>query len=254
VPWIAGGLGSVAMGVFLLFTMTEAGWRPSPSTRVSRVSSMRRIAVAGVSEARRRPAVRAALGTRFLFGASSEVFMNFWGYHLLVGIGLSGGVDEALLFGGIMLVGQVGGLALIAYGRRLSADGSRASAARVLSALYIAWVVAMLVLAIAPSAVIAIAVVGAARMAMGAEQPFFLMWANRGLDPSTRATVLSTLGQADSIGQVAQGPFAAAVVGLGSVRAAIAGGALLVLPVAALVRTRASDEPVTAIEDVSERA
>jgi len=49
----------------------------------------------------------------------------------------------------------VGGFALIALGRRMSADGSSASAARVLSALYLTCVAALFALAVAPAVAIA---------------------------------------------------------------------------------------------------
>lgn len=148
-----------------------------------------------------------------------------------------------------MLAGQMGGFALIALGRRMSSDGSSASAARVLSGLYLTCVAALFALAVAPAVAIAVPLIVISRAAMAAERPFFTMWVNRGLDPRTRATVLSSFGQADSIGQVAQAPLAATIVALGSVRAALAMGALLVLPAAGLVRTRQHDRSAVAIEE-----
>src|SRR5262249_59253038 len=70
----------------------------------------------------------------------------------------------------------------------------------------------------------------ATRCVRVATWPLLIAWANRGLTPSTRATVLSTLGQAESFGEIAGGPLLGLVATLRSVRAALVGAALLPLP------------------------
>jgi hypothetical protein len=55
-------------------------------------------------------------------------------------------------------------------------------------------------------------------------------WANRGLPPSTRATVLSTLGQAESFGEIAGGPLLGLVATVHTVRVALIGAAAVLLP------------------------
>lgn len=135
-----------------------------------------------------------------------------------------------------MLTCQAVGFGVIACGRRRSSDGSRTSVARVLEALYLTSAAALLALALAPAVAIAIPCIVLTRAALVAERPFFLAWANCGLDPNTRATVLSSFGQADSFGQVVQGPLTAGIVAFGGMRTALAAGALVVLPAAHLVR------------------
>lgn len=241
-PFIIGGVGQLGLAVVYLLTMTEANWRPVPRGDRSGWAEARRIASDGFEQARRRPMVRAAVGIRLLVGASSEVFYRLYGYHLLEHIGVPDGTDEVVLFGGIALVSQVGTLGVIALGRRASADGSRASAARVLWVLYVASFVAPLAFAFAPGATVAIAFIAIAQWASAAEHPFFTMWVNRGLDPATRATVLSGVGQADSLGQSVSAVGFGALASVTGVRTALALGAGLVAPALVLVHTKPLEE------------
>jgi DHA3 family tetracycline resistance protein-like MFS transporter len=64
--------------------------------------------------------------------------------------------------------------------------------------------------------------------------PVFTAWLNRGLDPSTRATVNSMAGQMDAVGQVAGGPTIGGVAVWWGVPAAIAIAGALRAPVFAL--------------------
>jgi len=89
---------------------------------------------------------------------------------------------------------------------------------------------------------VAVALVLAVGLARTAEYPFRMARVNRGLDPATRATVLSAVGQGDSIGQVGNGPVFAIIVAAWGARAALALGAVVVLQAVAFVRTRPLEE------------
>jgi sugar phosphate permease len=75
-------------------------------------------------------------------------------------------------------------------------------------------------------------------------------WLNRNLESSSRATVISMVGQANAIGQVADGPALGWIGSTVSVRAALLGSALVLSPTVALyrrliVRDRGEVEEVT---------
>lgn len=241
-PFVLGGAGQLLLALVYACTMTEARWRPVPREERSGLAEARRIALDGFREVRRRRMVRAAVAIRLLVGASSEALYRLWGYHLLNNIGVPDGVSEVWLFGGISVANQVGALLLITLGRRASADGSRASAARVLGALYVVSFLAPLGFAFAETWTVAIPLVALAMWASSAEHPFFTMWVNRGLDPRTRATVLSGVGQADSLGQTVSATGFGFLATVAGVRVALALGAALCAPAIALVRTRPLEE------------
>ncbi|MEX2372552.1 MAG: MFS transporter [Dehalococcoidia bacterium] len=241
-PFIVGGAGYALMAVPLAMTMTEGGWAPAPREERGSWGRMAGTARTGLGVATRRPMVRAALAVAFLLGFSSEAFDRLWGYRLIEEIGLPDGVDEVLLFGGIQLLVSVGGIAALRVGRRLTRDGSRASASRLLSVTYALIGGTVLAFALVTPFWAAVALVLAVGWVRTVEAPFRVAWVNRGLDPATRATVLSAIGQADSIGQVGSGPVFASIAGGWGARAALALGALVVLPAVGLVRTRPLEE------------
>lgn len=67
-------------------------------------------------------------------------------------------------------------------------------------------------------------------------RPLVLAWMNRGLAPETRATVLSMLSQAEALGEVCGGPLLGLVGTLRTVRIALVGAALALLPALPLYR------------------
>jgi len=243
-PFIIGGVGQLALAAIYASTMTEANWRPVPREERSGLGEARRIAVEAWGEVQRRPMVRAALGIRLVSGAASEAFYRLWGYHLLNNIGIPGGVSEVMLFGAISIASQVGTLGVIAAGRRATQDGSRASAARVLAVFYMVSLAAPLAFAFSPGWAVAIPLVAITMWVSSAEHPFFAMWVNRGLDSRTRATVLSGVGQADSLGQTVSSIGFGFLATVTSVRAALALAALFVAPAIGLVRTKPLEERV----------
>ena len=63
-----------------------------------------------------------------------------------------------------------------------------------------------------------------------AMRPLVVAWANRGLAPASRATVLSMLSQAEALGEVCGGPLLGLVGTLHTVRTALVGAAMVLLP------------------------
>jgi len=63
-----------------------------------------------------------------------------------------------------------------------------------------------------------------------AMRPLVIAWANRGLAPGARATVLSMFSQAEALGEVCGGPLLGLVGTLHTVRTALVGAALVLLP------------------------
>ena len=63
-----------------------------------------------------------------------------------------------------------------------------------------------------------------------ATRPLVVAWANRGLAPGARATVLSMLSQAEALGEVCGGPLLGLVGTLHTVRTALVGAAMVLLP------------------------
>jgi DHA3 family tetracycline resistance protein-like MFS transporter len=76
---------------------------------------------------------------------------------------------------------------------------------------------------------VAIPAMWCASVLRSVNRPIYLAWLNRGLESSTRATVLSMGGQMDALGQIVGGPLVGAV-GTVSLRAAIVLTGLVLTP------------------------
>ena len=89
--------------------------------------------------------------------------------------------------------------------RRVKQMGHR-QAIRLLVAFTVAMIIGLVGFGLAGNWPVALAMYGAVAVARRTSQPIFMAWINRGLDPKVRATVLSTFGQMDAVGQTVAGP------------------------------------------------
>jgi MFS transporter, DHA3 family, tetracycline resistance protein len=240
-PFIVGGAGYALVAIPLAMTMTEAGYRPAPRVGRSVWTHLATSARDGFAAATGARSVRIAFLVTFFAGASSEAFDRLAGYHLLENIGVPPGINEVLLFGGIALLGQLGGLAMVRLALGTVSETTRESLSRLLAVLYVMIVVALAAFALSSAFWVALPAVLIIGWARAAEVPFFTAWVNRGLDSHTRATVLSSVSQGNALGQLGGGPIFAVIAGAGGAVTALLLGAALVVPAIPLVR---SCEPI----------
>lgn len=239
-PFLIGGAGYALFALPLAMTMPEAGFRPTPrEDGVSVWSALAATARGGLGAAAGSRAVRVAFFVTFFAGASSEAFDRLWGYQLLTGIGIPDGMDEVMLFGGIAVLGQLGGVVIVRLGRAATQDVASVALSRLLVVLYLVIGVSVAAFALAQTFWLAVVLLLVVFWARTAETPFFTAWVNRGLDPATRATVLSSVSQGNALGQLGGGPAFAVVAGVGSATVALLLGALVMVPSAWLMRLAA---------------
>ncbi len=243
---LVGGVLYALAGVMLLFTMTEHGFAPAPREERATWRAPFRQAGDGLRVARSRPVVVTALLTALLMGASSESFDRLWGFHLIDSFGLPDVMSETLFFGLVQLVAQLGSIAALRIAQSRTDFTRSGSVAVKLIASNVVVIAAMCLFAGAPF--FAVALVGAwiTFWARAVEEPFATAWVNRGLPSATRATVLSTMGQSNALGQIVGGPLFGLLAALAGVRVSIAAAAVVLVPAVALYwrhRGVAADDP-----------
>jgi hypothetical protein len=252
---LAGGAAESSLALLVAFTMPERGYTPVPRGERSSWHAARDTALDGVRAARRRPVLLTALAIAALFGMASESFDRLWPYHLLKGgFAVPGRVGEVLLFAGIQLVAQIGGIVAIRLAERGTDFARGESVVRRLFAMNAVIVAGMIAFGLAPTFAVALAAYWIVRWARQAEPPFFTAWVNRGLDPRTRATVLSTVSQADALGQVAGGPAFGVLASVATVRAALVAAAGVLAPTLPVYLRHRRPAPGAAAEEEAERA
>lgn len=260
-PLLVAGALFLVLGAYLAVRMgerrlrrstaeTAVGWRARVRGPLSEMATTARI---GVAEMRRRPLALTVLAVAAIFGGFTEGFDRLWEAHFLTVIGLPGlGRLEPVVWFGIIAAGAtllgIGAAELL----RRRADLDRpASAVRVLFGLEAALMASVVVFALAGGFALAVAAYLVASMARSLVYPVYTAWINRGLDPRTRATILSMSGQADALGQFTIGP---ALGGLGSgfgLRVALTAAGLALTP-AVLLYARAMRKGAGPLEGEAE--
>lgn len=235
---VAGGVGVLALALFLTVAMPETGFRPHVAAD-GQAGPRALLATArrGARLVRGHRLLLLMLAIAFLWGLWTESFDRLWQAQFLTGAGLpgagglSGVVWIGLLTGGALVIGIA--VTQVAVGRLEGA--SRERLARVLLGANAVILVAALLFALAGTPWLAIVGYAAVTGCRQLIDPLQSVWVNRTIDDSSvRATVLSIVNQADAIGQVAGGPAIGAVGSSVGLRPALALGASVLAPALAL--------------------
>lgn len=231
---IAGGAVTTVAGLACILLMPETGFRRKPrAERASAVREFRTTAVGGARFAWAQRVIMLLVAVELFMGMSSEAFDRLKEAHFLRDVGLPavGDLDPVIWFGIFWLAGLLVGFVVIGrLIKRVERDG-RQAVTRFLFAFTLLEMVAMLVFALTGSTWVAIAALLGVFFARDLAGPLYTTWLNEQItDSSVRATVLSISGQANAIGQAAGGPVLGAIGNVWGIRAALAGGAIVIAP------------------------
>jgi MFS transporter, DHA3 family, tetracycline resistance protein len=229
-PIVAGGIGFLVLTFVLAVIMPEHGFaRSAERTTWATVAAQFR---AGVRLARSRRVVRALMLVSLISGLSSEAFDRLWVVHVLDS-GLPDVVGEVVWFAAIGLAGTaISLLVSLVVNRVFRKALTGLHPTRVLSVLTVVEVLAVGAFALSGEFWLVLALLWVRSSVQVVAEPVVAAWMNRNLDSGVRATVLSFDGQMNAIGQVVGGPALGAVGNAVSVRAALLGSALTLLPAA----------------------
>ena len=252
-----GGGFTVACGLACILLMEEHGFRPTPKEqRLSPLREMRTTAAAGARYARAAPVIVLLVGVALFMGASSEAFDRLKEAHFLrdVGLPLIGSLSPVVWFGLLWLVGMIIGIAGTTLLIRRVERGGRTMVATALACCAGFQLIAMLVFALAWSPWAAIAALLGVFLARDLASPLYTIWLNEQItDSRVRATVFSISGQSDAIGQAAGGPVLGMIGNVWGIRAALAAGALAILPALGLYgRALAHDGAEPELEELAQ--
>jgi DHA3 family tetracycline resistance protein-like MFS transporter len=231
---IASGALTAACGLACVFLRPETAFRRRPrEERAGAFAELRTTAVKGGRFVRAQPLLLLLIGIALVGGMSSEAFDRLKEAHFIRNVGLPaiGHFDAVVWFGIFSVVAMVFGFfALGRLQKRFARVGS-AGIAKLLLGFTAVVAAGQLVFALTGSAAVAIGALLAALLARGLLYPLWETWVNEQItDSSVRATVISITGQADAIGQSAGGPVLGAIGNVWGIRAALAAGALVLLP------------------------
>lgn len=255
-PMLVAGLCFLALAGFLVVSMPEHGFRPSPRGERTTWQTGLHAAKGGLREVRRHH----ILGTIFLIiaisGAASEAFDRLWELHLLnvSDFPSVGDLGDPIWFGLVNVGSLVVSVVAAEIVRRRLDLGDVRAIARTLLIFNAGLVAAVVLFGLAWGFTSAVGAYWAVLLFRRLNDPLQAAWMNRGLEPSTRATVLSLGSQCDALGQVAGGPVLGAVASGVSIRAALLTAGIVLSPVMVLYgRTlrRGTDGPAIAVPEAA---
>ncbi|MCB0131559.1 MAG: MFS transporter [Caldilineaceae bacterium] len=245
IPFLVGGAGMVALAVYLVTAMEEHNFTPTPRGERTTWQSMGHTFQQGFGFIRRSPLLLTILALALISGLSSEGLDRLWEAHLLTNFTLPGppSITVVYWFVGIKGVVTVLTIALTEVMRRRAEQFNHRQAVWLLLVLTGILAGGLLLFGLANRVTVAIAAYIVLSVARSTSGPIFSAWINRGIEPRVRATVLSTIGQMDAIGQVVGGPPVGAIGVRYGLRAAMVAIGLLLTPALALYGRALGQEP-----------
>ncbi len=237
-PVIAGGVIFIALTALLIMVMPENGFKPlPPDQRGSSWASMARTVRTTVKLVRLRPMLVMFLAVGLVLGLYSEGYDRLWRAHLLDDITLPalGTLQPVVWFGIISGVSMLLVTLMTEIIRRRVDTHNQRAVSRTLVALYGVIVAALLIFGLAGEFPLALAALLVVNTLRGTTEPLLSTWTNQHIDSNIRATMLSSLGQIDAIGQIGGGPIVGLIGDRWGLRAALSICALLLAPVVVLI-------------------
>jgi len=231
-PLVVAGVGAVVVAVLVAVLMTEHGFA-RPERTGSHLGHGLRTARDGLRVVRATPVLLLALGIVLAVGAWQEGFDRLWEAHLLLDVGLPSllGLDSVAWFGvlgaAVTVLSIVVAAPLVRRWERLPP----ARLARLLLWMHVLLVGCALAFALAGTWWPAVASYLATAVVRDLTGPPLAAWLNGEItDSPSRATVLSVTSIAGSAGEWGGGPALGLVGNRYGVRAALALGAVLLVP------------------------
>jgi DHA3 family tetracycline resistance protein-like MFS transporter len=233
-PILLGGVLFIIWGLVLLRVMPETGFHPAPRAGRKPFAHMVDTFRTGFSTIRFRPGLRGLVLVSFIFGLYSEGYDRLWRAHMLDSFSypwFEPVVWLGLLTGTAMLLAAV----VNAWAARRLDTSSVPALGKALFWVVLGMVLSLLVFAVSNSLPLAFVANLAFRVLRTTSFPIHTAWVNRGLESSTRATVLSMSSQVDALGQIASGPAVGYVAQRTALRFGLYAAFALLAPVLAVL-------------------
>ena len=245
-PMVLAGVGMFVLAGAMALVMPERHMRPTPPAERSTFGHMKVTAQEGIQIALARPVARTIIVISLFIGLAAEAMdrlstpsvIDRFAFPTLLG------TDSPVLWFGISgMIAALLGLIAAEVFQRLNPEALAGGApARLLAALAAIDGGAVAVFALSGNLWLAFAMLWLRRIVATISNPVQIAWLNRHLDSSSRATVISMTGQANSIGQAVGGPALGWVGNVLSIQAALLGSTLLLSPVVALYARMTADD------------
>lgn len=253
-PMVLAGVGMVILAGSLAMVMPETHMHVRASAERSSFGHMKATALEGFRLAMARPVVKVIIAISLVTGLAAEAWDRLRIPSIIERFDFPTvlGTDSPVIWFGVTgAIGTLLGLAASEIFKRAHPTAlGVGTPARLLSFCSAIQVAALVIFTLSGNLWLALGMFWVRTIVGSISEPVETAWLNRNLDASSRATVGSMTGQANSIGQVGGGLALGWIGNAVSIRAALLCSAIVLSPTVALfrrliIRTRAPIGPAT---------
>ncbi|NKE04037.1 MFS transporter [Mesobacillus selenatarsenatis] len=217
-PMIIGGALFLALAVFMILFMPETAFQPAPSEERDSFRQMIHTFKSGLQSIRKKQFLMVMTGIVFFYGLFSEGLDRLWIAHLLE-VGLPDiNIKPVVWVGIINGIAMVTSIIAVEYIKRKLEKTGKLQKVWLLIAINSAMVLSIIGFGLAGNFTMAFSAYLTFYILRITNGPIYRAWLNENIESKVRATVLSTYGQIDALGQILSGPiigFVALKFGLG---------------------------------------
>lgn len=235
-PMIGGGLLFILLSVFLMFFMKETNFTPAPAVGRNSWAQMGHTFKEGIIFIRGKKVLMLMMGISLLYGLYSEGFDRLWTAHFLTDTGFPGTANIkpvvwiGIINGTAMLVSIMG----VEYIKRIMDKSGELQRVWILTIINAFMVIAMILFGMSGNFSMALSTYFTFYLLRTINGPIFNAWRNKNIKSEVRATVISTYGQMDALGQIIGGPIIGFIALKTSIHTAIVAAGIILSPVIAL--------------------
>lgn len=235
-PIAAGGSLFIMLALFLFLYMPEDNFKPSAPEDLSTFRKMGHTLKSSMGFIKSKKIIILLLSVTLFYGLSSEGYDRLSTAHFLKDTMLPklGELQPVTWFGIFGIAGMLlSALAMQLIIKQLEKNNKLQSAG-ILLATNIFYILCMIVFALTRNFGLMLVAYLSTNMFRTINEPIFNAWLNNHIEDSSRATVLSTNGQLNALGQILGGPIIGIIATKYSISMGIACTALLITPVIVL--------------------
>lgn len=235
-PIVSSGCLFMLLGAFLAFYMPEQNFKPSAPKDLNTFGKMLHTFKTSIIFIKSKPIILLLFTATFFYGLSSEGYDRLYTAHFLNDTSFPQlwGLQPVTWFGIFGITGMLLSAIAMQFIINKLEKNNKIQSVWILLATNIFFILSMIAFAITKNFGLMVAAYLSTNMFRAINQPIFNAWLNSHIDDNARATVLSTDGQIDALGQILGGPIIGIIALKVSISAGIACTALLLTPVIVL--------------------
>lgn len=231
-PIILGGALYSCWGICLSFLMKEEHYRPAPRDKRPNLQQLTQTFFESIRLVRGHHVLLTIIAISGVLGMFSEGFDRLWTpYFLQFTFPPIGNLKPIVWFGIISLVGMVLTIGATEVSKRRVDTRSHQSVARFLLLINSLLIVSVIMFGLAKNFTWAIMAYWCIYFLRETNNPLHYAWLNQNITSKIRATVFSMSNQSNALGQIILGPIMGLVATIFSLRAAMIGSGIILVPI-----------------------